>query len=415
MEFTGASRRLQPNDFQAAASTIGCNEAHIRTVCEVETSGKGFDRMGHVEHLFEPHRFYAELRSAGNTAGFNLAVRKGLAYPHWKGPGSYPKTPELRWNQFLAAVSIDQTCAIKAASWGLGQIMGSEYLEAGYASPQDMLESFQDSEKNQLIGMCKLIKRRGLDVQLRRFPDMTACRAFAKSYNGAAYAKNNYHVKLHDAYVRWSARKDIVSPTVIAKPLDNVMRVGEVSPRVKELEKLFVSKNYLCKVESGENGIFGRGLRDTVLAWKANNDRPITPEMDPEDVQDLIDGPAKPVSAERQETTVAELKPTSTIIKDTSTIKKGGIGLGGLLSVAQVADSSGLLDKAQEITDKAGQAKGIVVSAKEIVVDSGVVAILHNVAVYKFWILAIGVVIGLIIVNKIQKRRLAMHQNAEVG
>jgi len=415
MIYDGSETRLQPGDLPRLATTIGCTEAHLRTVIEVETSGKGFDSQRHVSFLFEPHIFYRNLKGAQ----LQEAIQKGLAYKFWKGPGSYPKTPQLRWQQFQEAAALNETAAICSASWGLGQIMGSEFAEAGYPSPQAMLVAFYKSEAEQVQGMINLIRHRGLDADLRNFPDMTACRHFALKYNGAAYEKNNYHNKLHDAYVRWSARLKTAKVNAVPPEhdKDSTFRIGdhdEVYPNgpIWRMQQLFKDKGYSLLVD----GKFGPGTRATVLAWKGNqNMENITPDMSPADVALLIKSDPMPVAAERAAATADDLKPTSVIVQKTSLGKKllgwTGLGLGG----AQAADSSGLLDTTQSYVDKATQAKGIVVSTRELVVDSGVSEVLHLILAWKFEILVVIAIAGFFIMNQIQKRRVEMHRNAEVA
>src|SRR4051812_28568590 len=103
MDYKGAGVRLQPGELEEIAEKYGLTEVHAKTVIDVETSGKGFNALGWVEFLFEPHIFYKNVPKDKQAE----AIRKGLAYPMWKGPGSYPKGLQLRINQFLAATALD--------------------------------------------------------------------------------------------------------------------------------------------------------------------------------------------------------------------------------------------------------------------------------------------------------------------
>ena len=429
MKFDGPKVRVQPGDIAEVARGYGLTEAHIRTVGEVETAGKSYDSLGQVAQLFEPHIFYKNVPKEK----LQVAIQQGLAYPKWKGPGSYPKTPTLRWAQFLKAVALDETAAIKSASWGYGQIMGSEFDECGYHSPQEMLTAFYQSEKEQISAMMRLIKHRGLDKDLKNFPDIAACSHFALRYNGAGYAKNNYHNKLHDSFVRWSSRLKTVAaathpmiaavqPHTDAIPeheiKDSTFRVGdhdddERDGPIWKMQELFKSKGYSLQVD----GKFGPGTRAVVVAWKANqNMATITPDMSAHD-RDLLDkSGAMPIPAERAETTVAELKQSSTIVQKSS-LGKSILGWStGLLGGGQVLDSTGVLDTAQSTVDKATQAKGVFTQARELlVVNSGIGDLLHMVLQYKFEILVIAAIAGFVLYHMIEKRRVEMHQNAEVA
>lgn len=429
MKFDGPKLRLQPGDIAEVARPYGLTEAHIRTVGEVETAGKSYDSLGQVAFLFEPHIFYKNVPKEK----LQVAIQTGLAYPKWKGPGSYPKTPALRWAQFLKAVDLDETAAIKSASWGYGQIMGSEHGECDFASPQEMLTAFYQSEKEQIKAMMALIKHRGLDKDLKNFPDITACRHFALRYNGSGYEKNNYHNKLHDAFVRWSSRLKtvaqathplvaVVQPHVDAIPeheiKDSTFRVGDHDEEAQDgpiwkMQELFKEKGYSL----GIDGKFGPGTRAVALAWKGNqNMAVITPDMSVHDRELLAASGPMPVPAERASTTVADLKQSSTIVQNSSLGKKILGGTVGSLVTGQLADSGGLLDNAQSTMDKAQQAKGIFSQARElVVVNSGIGDLLHTVLQYKFEILVVAAVVGFILYHLIEKRRVEMHQNAEVA
>lgn len=412
MQYTGRAQRLRSGDLTKIASTIKVTEAHLQTVIEVETTGKGFDGNGHPTFLFEPHLFYKNVPKDKLAA----AVKQGLAYPKWKGPGSYPKTPTLRWQQFMKAVAMDETAAIQSASWGLGQILGSEYDEAGYGSPQEMLTAFCDSEYNQVQGMANLIKHRKLDKVLLRFPDMTACRQFAKIYNGAAYEKNRYHIKLHDAYVRWSQRLKASGTT--EKPEDDgTLRIGDYDSvkggSIFLAQQMLKEKGYSLLVD----GKFGPGTRTTVLAWQANNGRPTTGELSPDDLEFLPQSADMPIPEERATATVADLKEKDQtgITKDTSTFKKLAYGAATTLGVGQGLNSTDLLDKSQDYIDKANQARGIWTSMRSFFVSTGIADLVQFLLAYKFEILVVVVVVGFFIMNRIQKKRLEMHQKAEIG
>lgn len=419
MNYNGSATPLQDGDVVKVAGSIDVPEAALRAVIETETAGKGFDSGGHPIFLFEPHLFYRNVPKQKLAT----AIRQGLAYPRWKGPGSYPKTPALRWQQFQKAVALDETAAIKSASWGLGQILGSEYSEAGYSNPQELLVAFADSELNQIQGMANLIKHRGLDADMRKFPDMAACRHFALRYNGKQYEKNNYHNKLHDAYIRWQKRLGSSTPAVETQSealvsedqADDTLRIGDrdisQSGPVRTAQQKLKDLGYSILVD----GIFGPGMRVTVLAWQANNEMQTTGELSQADLAFLDISPPMPVQAERQNATVEDLKPQSAIVRQSSTLKKAtGWTVGGL-GVLQGVDATGVLNTTQSYVDKAQQAKGIIASARSLFVDSGIAGLIHTVLEWKFVIVVVVAIAGFFIATNIQKKRLEMHQKAEIG
>jgi hypothetical protein len=195
--FVCAAARLTDYDLPRIGHTIGVGEDEIHAVMEVEASGGGFDRLKRPKMLFEPHVLYRNLSGAARTR----AVSLGLAYAAWK-PGAYPSDSYHRLAQALA---IDETAALKACSWGLGQILGENHVAAGYATPQAMVAAFcERGEAEHLAAMVRFIKAKRLDDELRRHD----WAGFAKGYNGASYARHGYHTKLAAAYAKWAKIKD---------------------------------------------------------------------------------------------------------------------------------------------------------------------------------------------------------------
>lgn len=209
MIFNGAATRLADSDLPRIGHTIGVGEDELHAFLEVETSGGGFDEHGRPKMLFEPHRFYANLSGAKRA----LAVKGGLAYPTW-GTKPYPKDSYPR---LAAAIAIDETAALRSASWGIGQIMGENHVAAGYASVQAMVTAFLDSEAEQLEAAVRFIKANHLDDELRAHN----WAAFARGYNGAQYAKNAYDTKLAAASKKWAAIRDTpwAPPSSVTLPL----------------------------------------------------------------------------------------------------------------------------------------------------------------------------------------------------
>lgn len=197
----GAAKKLREIDFARAGHLIGVGEDAVRAVVEVETAGGGFDAAGRVRMLFEPHVFY---RNLGETKR-SRAVQAGLAYAKW-GERPYPRDSYPRLE---AAVMIDRPAALKACSWGLGQILGENFRMAGFSTVEEMVQAFAVSEENQLDGMIRWIEAAGLDDDLRQIdalkrPSRAADWApFARVYNGPGYARHSYHMKLAAADAKW--------------------------------------------------------------------------------------------------------------------------------------------------------------------------------------------------------------------
>ncbi len=68
-----------------------------------------------------------------------------IATPKW-GTKPYPADSY----RHRAGAGIDPRVALEATSWGLGQIMGSNHVAAGYESAAEMVAAFLDSEERSL-------------------------------------------------------------------------------------------------------------------------------------------------------------------------------------------------------------------------------------------------------------------------
>ncbi|TIT00949.1 N-acetylmuramidase family protein [Mesorhizobium sp.] len=198
--FKGAARRLTDLDLPRLGARIGVGEDEIHACLDVETSGHGFDAQGRPIILFEPHVFFRNLSGTARAQ----AVAAGLAYVRW-GEKPYPRDsyPRLK-----AACAIDETAALRSASWGLGQVLGENFKAAGFLTVQAMVEAMMEDEALQLAAAVNFIAASRLDDKLRKHD----WAGFAKGYNGASYRKNAYDAKLANAFAKWSRIKETPWP-----------------------------------------------------------------------------------------------------------------------------------------------------------------------------------------------------------
>lgn len=97
-------------------------------------------------------------------------------------------------------MALNHEAALSAASWGRFQIMGFNHKIAGFDTVDALVEAMFQAEGKQLDAFVNFIRNTKLDAPLRerRWAD------FARGYNGAEYAKNNYDNKLKAAYAKYS-------------------------------------------------------------------------------------------------------------------------------------------------------------------------------------------------------------------
>lgn len=194
---------LTEEDFVRAAQKTGLEINLVKTVTTVEALQFGFYNNGLPVTLFERHVFYQQLCKYRNDEFANkIAVR----YPDICNPtrgGYIGGKGELQ--RLDRARSIDEDCALLSASYGLFQIMGYNYRQAGYKTVNEYFEAICVSEDNQLdafMNYLLLDKDKSLLYNLKK-KDFAA---FAKEYNGPAYQKNNYDVKMQKAYLQLSKK-----------------------------------------------------------------------------------------------------------------------------------------------------------------------------------------------------------------
>ncbi|HYC03497.1 MAG TPA: N-acetylmuramidase family protein [Azospirillaceae bacterium] len=189
LPFQGAATKLADADIARAAAALGCAPAAVRAVLKVETGGKGgFLPDGRPRILFEAHLF------SRATGGRYDAGHPAISAPSWNrklyagGAGEY--------DRLAAAVALDRTAALASASWGLFQILGSNFRECGHADVEAFVAAMVSGEGAQLDAFVNYVRRRKLDDELRegRWAD------FARAYNGPAYAANQYDTKLAAAF-----------------------------------------------------------------------------------------------------------------------------------------------------------------------------------------------------------------------
>lgn len=202
IEFAGAALPATPAGIDGIAFTLEVEPAVFRAVIAVEAAGSGFDAKRRPKALFERHHLHRHLRA--DPAKLERAVAEGLAYPKW-GEKPYPKGSDAVYDEIARAAAIDFRAALLSTSWGLGQVMGSNFQMAGCRSVEEMWEQAKESETHQLRHMAGFIRSARL-VPALQAKDWVA---FARGYNGPGFAQNKYDEKLAQAYGRFTRQAAI--------------------------------------------------------------------------------------------------------------------------------------------------------------------------------------------------------------
>lgn len=186
------------NEVLAAAETVGRNTgiapAALLAVALVESGAQAFAVIdGRREPLirFEGHCFDRAL--AGRAR--EIARTAGLASPK-AGAIANPASQAGRWRLLRRAAAIDAPAAYAATSWGLCQVMGLHWGRLGFDSAAALAASARASAEGQLTIAAKFLALGGLSDMLAR----GEFKAFARAYNGPAFARHHYDRKIAAAF-----------------------------------------------------------------------------------------------------------------------------------------------------------------------------------------------------------------------
>ena len=235
-DFTGAASALTDAGLAAFMDATSTAAADLWAVLAVETSGCGFLPDKRPKILFERHKFHAM------TGGLYDQSHPDISAP---SAGGYGLGGANQYNRLAKAVALDRDSALKSASWGIGQVMGQNHAEAGFADVETMVAAMVDSEDGQLAAMAAFLNATHLAAPLSQNDWI----AFALGYNGPDYASNNYDGLLRQFHGRFTTG-----------PLP------EVSVRTVQ-----VSLMYLGYETRGVDGLMGPGTQAAIQRFQRDN------------------------------------------------------------------------------------------------------------------------------------------------
>lgn len=329
-DFKGRAQRIADIGIPRIASGIGVGEDEIHAFIDTETNGLGFDSTGRPAMLFEPHVFYRNLSGSKREE----AVRQGLAYKR-QGEHPYPKDSYPR---LVQAMEIDATAALKSASWGLVQILGENHGSVGYPTVQDMVRAFMDDERAHLEAMIKFILANKIDDDLRELSRLTRpttpedCIGIVRVYNGAGYAKGDYHKKFARNHNKWRKVVDTPYPSTTG-------RAALPPDTIKKAQQRLIDLGY---VEVGKvDGHLGPRTNGAISTFQGDNGLPLTGELGSTTLAKLMDVRTRPrpVSPERATATKADVKDAPEV-KTGSMLQKIGAALLAFFGFGGIADGT---------------------------------------------------------------------------
>lgn len=203
---------VDPELIDRIAAEFRINARGLRAVMEVESSGCGIERVTMRPIIrFEAHKFRDFTDGRFDRSHRHLShvgQNDGGGYVR----GSTTQTQTTRWRTLREAASLDLEAALKATSWGRGQVMGFNHQAVGFNDVRAFVQAMCESDAEHVRVMCRFIAGREIDDEINRAcaaqdagDEAGAIRewgAFAYRYNGRNYRVNNYDRRLFDAYAR---------------------------------------------------------------------------------------------------------------------------------------------------------------------------------------------------------------------
>lgn len=240
---------------EAAAGRLKVRVALLQALVNVESSGLAYDDKGRLIILTEKHVFWRELPKTLREKAQLL----GLATPRWNKSKNYvglgKAGSDARWVRLADMARLDETAALRSASYGAPQIMGFNHALAGFPTVTDFVLAFAASEDAQITALIKLLESFGLVAALQA-EDIPA---IARRYNGSGQAE--VYAGLITAEL--TKLTGGVAPKTDPK-VEAMLRLGSKGYRVEALQKRLVELQYHVKVD----GDFGPATERAIVAFQ---------------------------------------------------------------------------------------------------------------------------------------------------
>src|SRR2546423_7981145 len=118
MAFEGPGKPLTQTALDQAGAIVDIPPAAMWAVMHVESSGAGYLADRRPKILFERHKFHQATGGRFDASNPEISNRAAGGY----GPGGAHQYVRL-----AEAIGCDREAALASASWGLGQVLGSNF------------------------------------------------------------------------------------------------------------------------------------------------------------------------------------------------------------------------------------------------------------------------------------------------
>jgi len=183
------TRFLQHSDLVWAAGVLQVPVAAVMAVNEVESRGSGFFSNNRPAILFERHIMRRRLIANGFDPTPHIREQPNLVNTAMGGYSGGVR----EYDRLDRAKKIHVASALESCSWGLFQVMGFHWDVLSYRSIDEYVELMQSSERYHLEAFGRFVE---IDRRLLKALREGDWATFARWYNGPAYAKNQYDVKM---------------------------------------------------------------------------------------------------------------------------------------------------------------------------------------------------------------------------
>jgi hypothetical protein len=265
---------------QNFAENNGLDPAGMKAVAFVESGGVFFWIVNGKQvpaYRHEGHYFYRILKREKPEL-LQKAVDQGLANPT-AGVVKNPTNWTERYKLFERCKAIDEGIAIRSASWGVGQVMGDNYDDLGYGSPESFYQTVLSGVEGQLDVMYKFITYNHLDDEIER-QDWAG---FAKGYNGSNYRVNNYDKQLAKAYAMFNGHPDNGGVMLVQQKLASLGLYNGKIDGLKGTQTSLAITAFQEKVGLKPDGIAGsvtiEKLDEYIAAKKSSKTRSLIPSL----------------------------------------------------------------------------------------------------------------------------------------
>lgn len=199
----GSAGKLTDADFKQAAIKLG-NDIPVNLIkafAIVESGGRsGFGPEGLPVIAYEGHLFRRYTDMKYDQTHPSLSYRyTGKAGPQWQVNN---KNQTTAWKTLTTAMELDVDAALMCCSWGMFQVLGSNYYMTGHRSVQKFVEDMKRGEIGQLDVFVEYCKKKSGMIAALKGKDF---RNMAKLYNGDDYG--DYDVRIANAYKKLSEAK----------------------------------------------------------------------------------------------------------------------------------------------------------------------------------------------------------------